>query len=196
MGGGIVTSGNVRQVGWEDTADDIEADFPMPSTPSYMDSANLFLAGLAMAETTEKALKALDDMEKEAKEIPAAKTILGLGYLLEGKPWYDFKRGFQAIKDAAESEEPFCWFILGSLYLNGKPELPKDPILAKYWIEKAADSGYHDAVVIRDIKWGDNPEGFVGVLADRLEKESKWRRWIGIGVIGLVVIAAIALFFV
>ena len=168
----------------------------MPPTPSYMDSANLFLAGLAMAETTEKALKALDDMEKEAKEIPAAKTILGLGYLLEGKPWYDFKRGFQAIVEAAESDEPFCWFILGSLYLNGKPELPKDPISAKYWITKAADSGYKDAAVIRDLKGADNPEGFVGVLADRLEKESKWRHWIGIGVIGLVVIAAIVLFFV
>ncbi len=132
----------------------------MTSTPSYMDSANLFLAGLAMADKTEKALKALDDMEKEAKEIPAAKTILGLGYLLEGKPWYDFKRGFQAITEAAESEEPFCWFILGSLYLNGKPELPKDPILAKYWIEKAADEGYQDAAKIYDLEWGDNPEGF------------------------------------
>ena len=166
----------------------------MTSTPSYMDSANLFLAGLAMAETTEKALKALDDMEKEAKEIPAAKTILGLGYLMEDKPWYDFERGLQAIKEAAEREEPFCWFILGSLYLNGKPELPKDPILAKYWIEKAADSGYHDAVVIRDIKWGDNPEGFVGVFADRLESNSKWRRWIGIGLIilsGIVVLYCI-----
>ncbi len=196
MGGGSVASGNLCQVGWKNTADDIETDYPMPSTPSYMDSANLFLAGLAMAETTEKALKALDDMEKEAKEIPAAKTILGLAYLLEGKPWYDFKRGFQAIKEAAESDEPFCWFILGSLYLNGKPELPKDPISAKYWIEKAADSGYHDAMVIRDIKWGDNPEGFVGWLAERLEKENKWRRWSGIGLIGLVVIAAIVLLLV
>ncbi len=168
----------------------------MSSTPSYMDSANLFLAGLAMAETKEKALKALDDMEKEAKETPAAETILGLGYLLEGKPWYDFERGIQAIKEAAESDEPFCWFILGSLYLNGKPELPKDPILAKYWITKAADAGYQDAQVIQDLKWGDNPEGFVGWLAERLEKENKWRRWIGIGLIALVVIAAIILLLV
>ena len=158
----------------------------MPSTPSYMDSANLFLAGLAMAETTEKALKALDDMEKEAKEIPAAKTILGLGYLLEGKPWYDFKRGFQAITEAAESDEPFCWFILGSLYLNGKPELPKDPISAKYWIEKAADSGYKDAVVIRDIKWGDGKEG-------KLEKDNRRRidvKWVllGLAMVGMIML--------
>ena len=118
----------------------------MPSTPSYMDSANLFLAGLAMAGTTEKVEKALDEMETEAKETPAAKTILGLGYLMEDKPWYDFQKGFETIKEAAESDEPFCWFMLGSLYLNGKPELPKDPISAKYWIEKAADAGYKDAL--------------------------------------------------
>ena len=163
----------------------------LTDTPSYMDSANLFLAGLAMADTTEKAQKALDEMEKEAKETPAAKTILGLGYLLEDKPWYDFNRGFEAVKEAAESDVPFCWFMLGSLYLNGKPELPKDPILAKYWISKAADAGYKDAVVIQELQWGDNPEGFVGWLAERLEKENRWRRWIGIGLIVLVVIAAI-----
>ncbi len=163
----------------------------MTSTPSYMDSANLFLAGLAMAETTEKALKALDDMEKEAKEIPAAKTILGLGYLLEGKPWYDFKRGFQAIKEAAESDEPFCWFILGSLYLNGKPELPKDPISAKYWITKAADCGYHDAVVIRDIKWGDGKDG-------ELEKDNRRRidlKWVllGLAMVGVIMLMLLGL---
>ena len=158
----------------------------MSSTPSYMDSANLFLAGLTMADETEKALKALDDMEKEAKETPAAETILGLGYLMEGKPWYDFERGIQAIKEAAESDEPFCWFILGSLYLNGKPELPKDPILAKYWIEKAAEEGYKDAVVIRDIKWGDGKNG-------GLKKDNRWRinvKWVllGLAMVGVIIL--------
>ncbi len=164
-----------------------------------METASLFLSRLAKAGTTEEVQKALDGMEKMAAEDnadPAAKTILGLGYLMEGKPWYDFERGFEAVKDAAESDVPFCWFILGSLYLNGKPELPQDPISAKYWIDKAADAGYQDAVVIQELQWGDNPEGFVGWLAERLEKENKWRRWIGIGLIGLVVIAAIVLFFV
>ena len=164
-----------------------------------METASLFLSRLSKAETTEEVQKALDGMEKMAAEDnadPAAKTILGLGYLMEGKPWYDFERGFEAIKEAGESEEPFCWFILGSLYLNGKPELPRDPILAKYWISKAADAGYQDAVVIQELQWGDNPEGFVGWLAERLEKENKWRRWIGIGVIVLVVIAAIVLLLV
>ena len=135
-------------------------------------------------------------MEETAQDTPAAKTILGLAYLLEEKPWYDCKRGFQAISEAAEGEEPFCWFILGSLYLNGRADIKKDPILAKYWIKKAADKGYKDAVVILEKQWGekDNSEGFVGVLADRLESGSKWRRWIGIGLIvltGVVVLYCI-----
>ena len=132
----------------------------MPSTSSYMDSASLFLSRLAVAESTEEIQKALDGMEETAKTIPAAKTILGLAYLLEGKPWYDFKRGFQAISEAAEGDEPFCWFILGSLYLNGRADIKKDPILAKYWIKKAADEGYQDVAKIYDLEWGDNPEGF------------------------------------
>ena len=132
----------------------------MPTTPSYMKTATLFLSRLAMAETTEEIQKALDGMEETAKEIPAAKTILGLAYLLEGKPWYDFKRGFYAISEAAEGEEPFCWFILGSLFLNGRADIKKDPILAKYWIKKAADEGYQDAAKIYDLEWGDNPDGF------------------------------------
>ena len=47
--------------------------------------------------------------------------------------------------------------------------------------------------MIQDLQWGDNPEGFVGLLAERLEKENRWRRWIGIGLIVLVVIAAISI---
>ena len=163
----------------------------MSTTPSYMNTASLFLSRLAMAESTEEIQKALNGMEETAQEIPAAKTILGLGYLLEGKPWYDFERGFQAIKDAAESEEPFCWFILGSLYLNGKPELPKDPISAKYWITKAADSGYKDAVVIRDIKWGDGK-------GDGLEKDNRQRidvKWVllGLALVGVIILVLLGI---
>ena len=151
---------------------------------------------LMVDQTTEEAQDALDMVEGLASQenSPAtAKTIYGLAYLIEDKPWYDFQKGFTAVKEAAESDDPFSWFILGSLYLNGKPELPKDPVLAKFWIEKAADAGHKDAVLIRELQWGDNPEGFVGWLADRLEKEGKWRRWIGIGVIALVVISVVFL---
>ena len=155
-----------------------------------------FVQELTSAKTTEEVQGVLDMMKRLAshENSPATSmTMYGLAYLMETKPWYDFQKGFTAVKEAAESDDPFCWFILGSIYLNGKPELPKDPIQAKYWIEKAADAGHKDAVLIRELQWGDNPEGFVGWLADRLERENKWRRWIGIGVIVLVVIAVISL---
>ena len=159
-----------------------------------MDSANLFLSRLAMAGTTEEIQKALDGMEETAQEIPAAKTILGLAYLLEGKPWYDFKRGFQAISEAAEGEEPFCWFILGSLYLNGRSDIKKDPILAKYWIKKAADSGYQDAAKIYDLEWGDNPEGFKEYVKSgeglRDLRRIKYFKWalIGLAMVGVIIL--------
>ena len=168
-------------------------------TKDFTELSKSFIQKLMAAQTTEEAQGVLDMVEGLASQenSPAtAKTMYGLAYLIEDKPWHDFQKGFSAVKEAAESDDPFCWFTLGSLYLNGKPGLQKDPIQAKYWIEKAADAGYKDAVLIRELQWGDNPEGFVGWLADRLEKEKKWRRWMGIGVIVLVVIAAILLFLV
>ena len=108
---------------------------------SYIDTASLLLARLKAAITIEEiqvVLDKLEEMASEDKAIPASKTLYGLAYLMEDKPWYDFKRGFTAVQEAAEGDEPFCWFVLGSLYLNGKPELKKDPISAKYWSTSAA----------------------------------------------------------
>ena len=165
-------------------------------TKDFAELNKSLIQKLMVAQTKDEAQGVLDMLEglSSQENSPAtAKAMFGLAYLIEDKPWYDFQKGFTAVKEAAESDDPFCWFTLGSLYLNGKPGFHKDPILAKYWIEKAADAGYKDAVLIRELQWGDNPEGFVGWLADRLEKESKWRRRIGIGVIALVVIAVILL---
>lgn len=165
-------------------------------TKDFTELNKFLIQKLKEAQTTEDAHGALDMMEGLASQenSPAeAKTMYGLAYLIEDKPWYDFQKGFFAVKEAAESDTPFCWFILGSLYLDGKPGLPKDPVLAKHWIEKAADVGYQDAIRLRELQWGNNPEGFVGWLADRLEKEDKLRHWIGVGVIVLAVIALVIL---
>ena len=166
----------------------------MSTTHSYIDSASLLLSKLMQAESSEEIQLVLDRLEEMATEdnaIPAAKTLFGLAYLMEDKPWYDFKRGFEALKEAAESDEPFCWFILGSIYLNGKPELPKDSISAKFWIEKAAAVGYKDAIVVQEAQWGENPNSFPG-LSNRQEKDNNWRLWIQVG---LFVLAGIALIF-
>ena len=160
----------------------------------HMKAPSSLLVKLKETDSREEIQVDLDQLETLATEenaLPADKALYGLAYLMEGKPWYDFKRGFNAVQEAAESEEPFCWFVLGSLYLNGKPELPSDPVSAKYWIDKAAAAGYKDAIIVQELQWGNNPEGFVEWFANRLEKENTWRRWIGIGLIVLCGIAAV-----
>ena len=165
-------------------------------TKDFIELNKSLLKRLMAAQTTDEARKVLDMIEGLASQensLATSKTIYGLAYLIENKPWYDFQKGFAAVKEAAESDSPFSWFILGSLYLNGKPGLPKDPVLAKYWIEKAADNGHKDAHLVRELQWGNNSEGFDGWMAGQLEKESNLRKWIGMGAIVLVVIAIIVL---
>ena len=155
------------------------------------------LEQLTLANTIEEAQEFLDMMEGLAVHDNApvvAKTMYGIAYLMEGKPWYDLHRGLDAIKEAAESDEPFCWFVLGSLYLNGKPGLEKDLISAKYWIGKAADSGYKEAVSIYDFEWGEHHEGFKEyVKSGKMEKDIRLRFYFRIVLIGIGMILAILL---
>ncbi len=114
-------------------------------------------------------------------------------------PWseYGFKRDIDAVKEGAneaQENESFCWFILGSLYLNGKPDLPKDIISAKYWIKKAVDAGNKEAGFIYELNWGDNPSGFKEYMMDKIEKDydrtQKLKRWLPI-VLTLIVVGLI-----
>lgn len=161
----------------------------------YTELNKSLITRLTLAQTSQEAQEALDMVEgltKYKSSPAAAKTIYGLAYLMEDKPWYDFKRGFEAVKEAAESDEPFCWFILGSLYLNGKPDLQKDLVSAKYWIEKAAQAGNKDAMMIRDYEWGEHPEGFKEyVKTGDLEKDMRLRFYIKMGLVGLGIIGVI-----
>lgn len=124
------------------------------------------------------------------------KTMWGLAYLMEDKGWYDPKKGLNIIKTAAENaddREPFCWYVLGELYLNGKKGIEKDPISAKYWLEKSAKVGYTPAVNRTELQWGDNPEGFL----DWFEGTMKRRRtnWVVWGLFGIALIILFILLF-
>lgn len=164
-------------------------------TKEFTELNKSLITRLTLAQTTQEAQETLDMVEGLAKHenSPAvSKTMYGLAYLMEDKPWYDFKRGFAAVKEAADSDEPFCWFVLGSLYLNGKPELPKDPISSKYWIGKAADVGYKDAITIQDFEWGEHPEGYKEyVLRGEMEKDIRRDFYIKMGLIGFGIIGVI-----
>ena len=124
------------------------------------------------------------------------KTMCGLAYLMEDKEWYDVKKGMGIIKMAAENaedREPFCWFVLGQLYLNGKKGLPKDTVSAKYWIDKSAKVGYTPAQNMMELQWGNNPEGFLDWFEDKMEKKKpNWFVWVLIGV--TLIILAVLLF--
>ena len=152
---------------------------------------------LNFAQTKEEAREFLDMLEGLATHENApfvAKTMYGLAYLMENKPWYDFTRGFDAVKEAAEGDDPFCWFILGSLYLNGKPDLQKDLISAKYWLEKAAEAGYNEAVSIYDFEWGNHPDGFKDYVKRGEMEKDIWRSiYFKMALIGLGMVVAISL---
>ena len=124
-----------------------------------------------------------------------AKTIYGLALLMDEKPWYDFKEGFDWVKkgaDEAPDNEPFCWYALGALYLNGKPELTPDPISAKHWIAKAAEAGYSKAQMIMEIEWGDNPPGFKSWFNENYDRLERMRtRHIFIAITLVIIIIGI-----
>lgn len=170
-------------------------------TKDFKELTAIITKRLQSADSTDEVQEELSMLEGLAtnKNAPAAaKTIYGLAYLMEDKQWYDFKKGFDAVMagaDEAQENESFCWFILGSLYLNGKPDLPKDIVSAKYWIKKAVDAGYKDAALIYELNWGDNPPGFKEWMTEKIEKDydrkQKLKRWLPItlilAVIGLIV---------
>lgn len=163
----------------------------------YIELNKSILEHLALAQTTEDAQEYLNMMEGLANHENAplvAKAMYGLAYLMEGKPWYDFEQGFEAIKEASDGDEPFCWFILGSLYLNGKPNLPKDLVSAKYWLGRAANAGLEEAISIYELEWGDNPEGFKNyVKSGEMEKDFSRKYYLEVFLIGLGFIGAIIL---
>lgn len=163
----------------------------------YSELNKTILEQLNLAQTKDEAQEFLDMLEGLAIHENAplvAKTMYGLAYLMENKPWYDFTRGFEAVKEAADGNEPFCWFILGSLYLNGKPDLQKDLISAKYWLGKAAKAGYKDAVSIYDFEWGDHPNDFKDyVKSGKMEKDIRRGFYFKMALIGLGMLIAIAL---
>ena len=163
----------------------------------YTELNNSIIKQLNLAQTTDEAQEFLDMLNGLATHEDAplvAKTIYGIAYLMEDKPWYDFERGFGAVQEAAEGDEPFCWFVLGSIYLNGKPGLQKDPISAKYWLKKAADAGRSDAISMYELEWGDNPIGFKDyVKSGELEKAFRRRLYLKIIFLGLGFVVAIIL---
>lgn len=129
-------------------------------TEIYYDLNKRILAVLSKADTMNDAKEALGMLKNMAKyELPEAKTMYGLALLMEDKPWYDSKNGLRWLKNGAEAaaayEHPanFSMFQYGLVLLEGKLGVPADPIIGKYWIDKAADAGYEPARKEQNKRW-------------------------------------------
>ena len=110
------------------------------------------IAILNAATTMEQAKEGLEMMRGMAGyDLPQAKTMYGLALIMEGKPWYDMKKGLEWMKKGAEEAvthdhgASFCMYQLGLFLLDGLQGVPADPITGKYWIEKAAAAGHKEA---------------------------------------------------
>lgn len=77
--------------------------------------------------------------------------MYGLAYLMDGKEWYDSKKGLAALRRAAESGEPFSQHQLGVVFYYGKKDIEVDMILAKYWISQSAESDFEPAISDLDV---------------------------------------------
>ena len=126
------------------------------------------------------------------------KTMCGLAYLMEDKEWYDVEKGMTLIKDAAEraeDREPFCWYVLGCLYMNGQKGLEKDIVSAKYWIDKSANVGYTPAKNMIYLRWGDNPEGFLDWFEEEMGS-GRPKRWMLGVIVGITLIIIVIILFI
>ena len=118
------------------------------------------LTTLSAAETMAEAKEALGMLENLAGfDLPQAKTMYGLALLMQGKPWYDTKKGLLWLKkgadeaDSSDHDASFSMFQYGLVLVDGQLGVPTDPITGKYWIDKAADAGYEPAIKEQKKRW-------------------------------------------
>lgn len=115
---------------------------------------------LTLAKTMEEAKEALSMLENLANfDLPQAKTMYGLAMLMIDKPWYDMVKGERWLKLGAEEAEKgendgFSMYQYGIVLLDGLHGVPRDPITGKYWIDKAAEKGYKEAIEVKEKRWG------------------------------------------
>ncbi len=81
---------------------------------------------LTLAKTMEEAKEALSMLENLANfDLPQAKTLYGMMFLMNGKPWYDITKALYWLKKGAnEGQLARCVFIYPDE--NGQPSLPED----------------------------------------------------------------------
>ena len=122
---------------------------------------------LTLAKTMEEAKEALSMLENLANfDLPQAKTLYGMMFLMNGKPWYDITKALYWLKKGAEEadglKEHFAaesMYQYGMILLDGLHGVPRDPITGKYWIDKAAGMRFFAALEENEKKYKDVSAG-------------------------------------
>lgn len=117
---------------------------------------------LTLAKTMEEAKEALSMLENLANfDLPQAKTLYGMMFLMNGKPWYDITKALYWLKKGAEEADGLkehyaaeSMYQYGMILLDGLHGVPRDPITGKYWIDKAAGMGFEPAINEQNKRWG------------------------------------------
>ncbi len=133
---------------------------PKDFTKSFIKLVTQLFGSLNRANDVKEAEEPLNMLANLADfPLPQAKTMYGMALLMEGKPWFDGRLGLEWLRKAAEDalssehDASFSMFQYGRILLDGFKGIDKDPVTAKYWIDKAADAGYQEAIELRDNRW-------------------------------------------
>ena len=75
-----------------------------------------------------------------------AMVTYALIMLMEDKQWYDSRQGMIILEEAADAGSLSAQFLYGYLKLKGRKDIEQDPVTGMWWIRKAAEDGYPDAI--------------------------------------------------
>ncbi len=133
---------------------------PKDFTESFTKLVSQLFMSLSKAKDSKEAEEPLGMLAHMADfPLPQAKTMYALALLMDGKPWFDGKAGMDWLHKGAdealhfEHDASFSMYQYGRILLEGVKGVAKDPITAKYWIDKAAEAGYQEAIDLRNQRW-------------------------------------------
>jgi len=138
---------------WADRAQAF-ATLPSVGRAAVMAGAVLLVLGLAFLGLGLWALAAFG-LPEGSRHLPflvlavAALPFLG-GFLLvrhQLGPEPRRKRARQALLDAAKAGDPAACNALARAYLRGEPDLPRDDVSGRHWMERAARCGHPPAMI-------------------------------------------------
>jgi len=86
----------------------------------------------------------LDLIKEYASELnkhPGIYWVFAMVYMMEDKPWYDYRTVFRLLENNAEKDEPECQFLLGTFLKQGGKGFKPDPVTGEDWLKKSRQNG-------------------------------------------------------